>query len=86
MRSPWVSISRSWLKIDVLVTFRLGNGRTAFWLDPWESEIPFNSAFPRLFKIAILPNGTVADHWDFSLVSWSVIFCRLLKNEEIVEF
>ena len=27
LRSPWVSISRSWLKIDALATFRLGNGR-----------------------------------------------------------
>ena len=30
LRSPWVSISRSWLKIDALTTFRLGNGRRPF--------------------------------------------------------
>ncbi|TYK01564.1 hypothetical protein E5676_scaffold451G001410 [Cucumis melo var. makuwa] len=81
LRSPWVSMSRAWLKIDALTTFRLGNvRRVAFWLDPWESEIPFNSALPRLFEIAILLNGWVADYWDFALASWLIIFHHLLKK------
>ena len=27
LRSPWISTSKSWLKVDALSTFKLGNGR-----------------------------------------------------------
>ena len=28
----------------------------------------------------------MADHWDFNTSSWSILFCRLLKEEEIIDF
>ncbi|KAA0060568.1 putative mitochondrial protein [Cucumis melo var. makuwa] len=55
-----VSISLC-LALLSLRLFILGNERIAFWLDPRESEIPFNSVFPRLFGNAILPNSSVAN-------------------------
>ena len=33
-----------------------------------------------------MPNGSVAAYWDKSTLSWSIIFKRLLKEEEISEF
>ena len=87
LRSPWVSISRSWLKVEALVKFKLGNGHwIAFWADRWEGEILFNLLCPRFFRIAFLPNGSVADHLDFALNSWSLNFHRLLKDDGVVEF
>ncbi|TYK13424.1 myosin-binding protein 1-like [Cucumis melo var. makuwa] len=37
-------------------------------------------------RIALSSNGSVADHWDLELASWSIIFRRLLKEEEILDF
>lgn len=28
----------------------------------------------------------MADYWDEDSCSWTIIFCRLLKNEEIIDF
>lgn len=50
------------------------------------NKTPFKLAFPRLFRIALSSNGSVADHWDLELASWSIIFRRLLKEEEILDF
>lgn len=87
LRCPWVSISRTWLKIEALATFRLRNRRRiAFWLDPWKGESTLHLTFPQLFKITLLPNGSVADHGGSALSSWSSIFHQLLKDEEISEF
>lgn len=34
LRSPWISVSRNWLKVGDLATFKLGYGfRIAFWLE-----------------------------------------------------
>ena len=51
-----------------------------------EGEIPFNIQFPRLYRIALLPKGSIAEHWDSDLNSWAISFRRLLKEEEIAEF
>lgn len=68
-------------------TFKLGNGqRISFWSDSWEGEVSFNFLFPKLFRIALCPNGLVADHWEFDSNSWSVNFHILLKGEEITKF
>ena len=42
--------------------------------------------FPSLFRIALLPQGSVVDHWDHSTLSWSLSFRRSLQEEEIVAF
>lgn len=87
LHSPWISISRTWLQVEALATFKLGNGiRIAFWLDPWLGPVPLNICFPRLFRIALFPNGLVAEHWDILSSSWSLIFQRLLKDDEIADF
>lgn len=78
LRSPWISSSRSWLKVDVLVVFKLGNGcRIAFWLDSWLDNIPLKIC---LFNIVLKPNGSVLEHWDSSSSSWSIFFKRVLKE------
>ncbi|XP_038903695.1 uncharacterized protein LOC120090219 [Benincasa hispida] len=87
LKSPWVSISKTWLKVEILATFKLGNGsRIAFWLDTWEGHSPFNILFSSLFRITTLPNGSVADHWDNNIASWSITFRRSLKDEEVSAF
>lgn len=86
LRSPWISISRTWRKAEALPFFKLGNGsRIAFWTNMWVDVLPVGICYPRLFKIAILPNESIAAHWDRLISSWSITFCRLLK-EEITNF
>ncbi|TYK22579.1 hypothetical protein E5676_scaffold584G00340 [Cucumis melo var. makuwa] len=87
LRSPWVSISREWKKVEILAPFKLGNGRrVAFWADSWAREIPLKTQNSKLFKIALLPIGSVAAHWDSDTNSWAIVFRRLLKDEEIQDF
>ena len=87
LRSPWISILTAWEKVEILASFKLSNGRRlAFWADSWAGEIPLKIQYTKLFKIALLPNGSVAAHWDSDTNSWSIVFQRLLKNEEIQEF
>ncbi|KAA0048809.1 hypothetical protein E5676_scaffold291G00210 [Cucumis melo var. makuwa] len=62
LRSPLISISREWHKIEALATFRIGNGsRVFFWNDPWLDSIPLNSKFIRLFRIVLLPKGSISE-------------------------
>lgn len=87
LHSPWIGISRTWLKVEALAIFKIGNGRrVAFWLDPWVDRSPLKVIFPRLYKISLNPNGAVSDYWDSSHSLWSITFRRLLKEEEIVDF
>ena len=87
LRSPWLSISCLWLKVERLATFKLGVGnRIAFWLDTWTKFAPFSIWFSRLFQIATLRNGSVANHWDSSTNSWAISFRRLLKENEVEDF
>ena len=73
--------------MDALATYRLENGcLIAFSSNASEGEVPFNILFPRLYRVALLPKGSVANPWDSSLASWSITFRRLLKEEEILEF
>ena len=72
------------MKIEDLAVFKLGNGnRIAFRLDPWVDQTSLSSRFPRLFRIAINPKGSILEHWDSSFSSWNVVFGRPLKEEEI---
>ncbi|KAA0059964.1 hypothetical protein E5676_scaffold194G00030 [Cucumis melo var. makuwa] len=83
----WVSIARVWRSVDSLALFKLGNGhRIGFPTDLWVGNAPLKEQFFKLFKIAILPNGSVAAHWDFETSSWSLSFRRCLKDDEIAEF
>lgn len=51
--------------MDALATFKLGNGaKVSFWLDSWDGLDSLISSYPRLFKIALRPKGSVAEHWD----------------------
>lgn len=87
LQSLWISISRSLLKIEDLAVFNLGIGsRIIFWVDPWLNNTPLSNCFPRLYRIALNPKGSVADHWHSSSSSWSVTFRRLPKEEEIEDF
>lgn len=87
LRSPWVNISISWLKVEALAVYKLGNGsRIAFWLNPWLDKRPLKVCFLSLFRIALNPNGSVSERWDTSYSSWSIFFGRLLKEEEIIAF
>ena len=70
-----------------MATFKTGNGRrVAFGTDLWIGDLPFKSQFPHLFRLAQQPNDSVAAHWDFVTKSWSLVFRRLLKDEEIQDF
>ena len=86
LRSPWISISREWRKIEVLTNFRIGNRSSVFWTDPWLDNISLNSKFPRLSHIALLPKGSISEHWDSQTSSWVVYFRRLIIQEEVVDF
>lgn len=87
LRSPWISISRNWLNVEAFAIVKVRNGsKIAFWLDPWIDLIPLSLCYPKLFKIAIHPNGSVYDHWDASSSSWSISFRWLLKDDGITDF
>lgn len=75
LRSPWISISKTWSNFGSLTNFKLGNGRNIFfWLDAWCSEVSLQLRFARLHQIASLPNGSVNDHWDSDIGSWNFSF------------
>ena len=60
LTSPWVSISRVGRKVEAFALFKLGNGRRiAFWTDSWVDDIPLNLQLPKLFRIALLPIGSL---------------------------
>ena len=62
-RSPWVSISRVWRSVESLALFKLGNGsRIGLWTDIWVGASPLKALFTLLYRIALLPHGSVADH------------------------
>ena len=87
LRSPWISISRQQRKVEILAVFKVGKGdRILFWLDPWMNSIALWIKFPRLYRIALPPKGSVTNYWDSSSSSWSIIFRCLLKEEEISDF
>ena len=70
--------------MESLALFRLSNGwRIGFWTDTWIGVSSLNVQFPKLFRIALLHEGSVAAHWDSSTLSWSLVFRRLMKEEEI---
>ena len=86
LRSPWISISKVWTLVESLALNKLSNGsRTSFCLDIWVGTSPLKGLFSLLYKIALLPQGSVVDHWDFATLSWSLPF-RSFKDAEIVEF
>lgn len=53
LRSPWISISRTWLKVEALAMFKIENSSIiSFWSNPWDGLVPLCSSYPRLFKVA----------------------------------
>ena len=87
LRSLLVNISRMWRLVEHLAHLKLGSGsRIGFWTDIWACLSTLKELFPSLFRIALLPLGSVADHWDHTTLSWSLSFRRSLKEEEIVAF
>lgn len=87
LQSPWISLSRNWLKVDAFKTFKLAPGtRIAFWHDLWVGLVPLSLFYPRLFRIAILPSSSVSDLWHYSSSLWSLFCHHLLKDKEIAEF
>ena len=87
LRSLWTSISKQWLKMEVLVKFKVGNWcRISFWQDPWIDKLPRSSRFPNVFKIAAKPKGSVAEYRGPTTSSWDISLRRQLKDEEIIDF
>ncbi|TYK07163.1 hypothetical protein E5676_scaffold606G00380 [Cucumis melo var. makuwa] len=65
LKGPWICISRAWRKVEPLSNFKLGNGplsNITFWNDTWAEDAPLRSRFQKLFRITLLPNGSVAAH------------------------
>uniref|UniRef100_A0A9I9EHW8 Uncharacterized protein n=1 Tax=Cucumis melo TaxID=3656 RepID=A0A9I9EHW8_CUCME len=86
LRSPWISISRAWRKVEVLATFNIGNGRRiGFWGDPWFEKVALKLQFLKLFRIALSPKGSIEDHWDSITQSWALLFRRMGKVEVLAE-
>ena len=51
--------------MEAVANFNFENrSQIAFWLDALEGEIPFNIQFPRLYRISLLPKGSIEEHWD----------------------
>ena len=73
--------------MEHLAHLKLGSGsRIGFWTDFWVGPSTLKELFPSLFRIALLPQGSIADHWDHTTLSWSLSCRRSLKEEEIVAF
>lgn len=60
------------------------------YIQTWEwhqnDMVPLSCCYPRLYGVALFSKGTVAKHPDENSSSWSIIFRRLLKEDEIIEF
>lgn len=64
------------------------NGKASlFWHDTWLGETALKMIFPRLFAIAILPNGLVASHgfWEGLVWIWSFAWRRDLRPQDLTE-
>ena len=63
-----MGISRMWRLVEHLAHLKLGSGsRIGFWINFWVGPSTLKELFPSLFRIALLPQGSVADHWDHTL-------------------
>jgi hypothetical protein len=67
----WKFIRAGWDSFSRHLAFKVGDGsRVKFWLDTWCGDQPLRDSFPELFRLARVPDASVADHLtDFRLLS-----------------
>ena len=92
---PWRHVCASFLrnegakKIAIKgVRKNVKNGQDSlFWHDVWIGEAALKRMFPRLFALAITPNGNVASYgvWDGFSWIWSFSWRRALRPQDLVE-
>nr|CCA66140.1 hypothetical protein [Beta vulgaris subsp. vulgaris] len=92
---PWRSICASYLRNQDVkdmaikgVRKNVKNGHDSlFWHDVWIGEATLKSLFPRLFTIAMSPNGSVASYgfWDGLAWVWSFSWRRMLRPQDLIE-
>lgn len=69
IHNHWVSISKSWKKVESLAHFNVGNdGRILFWHDPWNnnSNSLLKVYFPQPFVISSDPEDSISSFWGAS--------------------
>lgn len=65
---------------------RVGDGsNTLFWHETWLEALPLKVRFPRLFRLALNQDATVASHayWDGLYWAWSFSWTRQLRPRDI---
>jgi hypothetical protein len=75
-----------WDSFSSHLTFKVGDGsRVRFWLDAWCGDQPLRDRFPELFRLARMPNASVADHLQISGSShhWDIAFSRQVQDWEL---
>ena len=59
----WKFIRAGWDSFSRHLAFEVGDGsRVKFWLDSWCGDQPLRDRFPELFRLARMPDASVADH------------------------
>jgi hypothetical protein len=85
----WKFIRSGWVKFSKFLKFEVGNGtRIQFWDDIWCCAEPLKAMFPDLYRIACVPEATVADHMQVrgGAVTWEVHFIRMAHDWELESF
>lgn len=92
---PWRQVCASFLRHEGAknIAFKgvkksVKNGHDSlFWHDVWIGEEALKRVFPRLFSIAITPNGTVASYgiWDGFSWIWCFSWRRALRPQDLEE-
>ena len=63
----WKYTRRGWSFFSSHTRFNLGDGsKIRFWDDGWCGKISLKAAFPILYNIANVKDGTVANNMDLS--------------------
>jgi hypothetical protein len=82
----WKFIRIGWDSFSRHSAFKVGVGsRVKSWLDTWCGDQPLRDSFPELFRLARVPDASVADHLLIlgSSHHWDIVFSRQAQDWEL---
>ena len=82
----WKFIRACWDDFSRHSAFKIGDGsRVKFWCDTWCGDQPLRDSFPNLYRLARVPDASVADHLQLLGPShhWDVTFSRQVQDWEL---
>lgn len=65
--------------------FKVGDGSTKFWFDPWSEGLPWENNFTELYNISSYKEASVAELLSFSVgnYDWNINFIQPVQEWEL---